>query len=64
MMILLSQTIVERILAGVATRRHVSVADPVGEHVASRQHSMSKSAVSRRIVIAIEPAMTELQDVQ
>jgi putative transposase len=32
----------------------------IGEHVASRQHSMSKSAVSRRFIAATEAAMTEL----
>jgi putative transposase len=57
---LLSQTIVERMLAGVATRRHVSVGDPVGGRVQSAQHSLSKSAVSRRFVAATEAAMTEL----
>ena len=57
---LLSQTIVERMLAGVATRRHVSVGDPVGVQLHAAQRSMSKSAVSRRFIAATEAAMTEL----
>jgi putative transposase len=57
---LLSRTIVERMLAGVATRRHVSVGDPVGEQLHAAQRSMSKSAVSRRFIAATEAALTEL----
>jgi putative transposase len=57
---LLSQVIVERMLAGVATRRHVSVTEPVGERVQASRRSMSKSAVSRRFIDATEAAMTEL----
>ena len=55
---LLQQVIVERMLAGVATRRHVLVAEPVGEQVKAR--SVSKSAVSRRFITATETAMAEL----
>ncbi len=54
---LLRQVVVERMLAGVATRRHEQVAEPVGQ-VAGR--AMSKSAVSRRFVAATEQALTEL----
>ena len=54
---LLRQVVVERMLAGVATRRHEQVAEPVGP-VAGR--SMSKSAVSRRFVVATEAALSEL----
>ncbi len=53
---LLQQVIVERMLAGVATRRHVLVAEPDGETVKAR--SVSKSAVSRRFIT--ETAMAEL----
>ena len=42
---LLRQVVVERMLAGVATRRHVEVAEPVGEP----GRATSKSAVSRRL---------------
>jgi hypothetical protein len=43
---LLRQVVVERMLAGVATRRHVEVAEPVGQ----TGMAVSKSAVSRRCV--------------
>ena len=55
---LLQQVIVERMLAGVATRRHVLVGEPVGETLKAR--SVSKSAVSRRFITATETAMAEL----
>ncbi len=54
---LLRQVVVERMLAGVATRRHVDVAEPVGP-VAGK--ATSKSAVSRRFVAATKTAMAEL----
>jgi len=54
---LLGQIVVERMLAGVATRRHEQIAEPVGP-VAGR--AMSKSAVSRRFVTATERALSEL----
>ncbi len=54
---LLRQVVVERMLAGVATRRHVDVAEPVGPVDAK---GLSKSAVSRRFTAATEAAMTEL----
>jgi hypothetical protein len=47
----------ERMLAGVATRRHVRTAEPVGEQVAEAAKSMSKSAVSRRFVKQTETAL-------
>jgi len=53
---LLRQVVVERMLAGVATRRHVDVIDPVG--VAGK--ATSKSAVSRRFKAATEKAMSGL----
>ena len=53
---LLRQVVVERMLAGVATRRHVDVAEPVG--VAGK--ATSKSAVSRRFKAATEAALSEL----
>ena len=54
---LLARVVVERMLASVATRRHVDVAEPV-KTVKAR--STSKSAVSRRFVAATETAMAEL----
>src|SRR3954471_7913605 len=53
---LLRQVVVERMLAGVATRRHVDVAEPVGVE----GKAASRSAVSRRFKAATEAAMTEL----
>lgn len=53
---LLRQVVVERMLAGVATRRHVEVAEPVGQ----TGTAVSKSAVSRRFVAATQTAVAEL----
>ncbi len=53
---LLRQVVVERMLAGVATRRHVDVTEPVG--VAGT--ATSKSAVSRRFKAATVAAMGDL----
>ena len=47
-------------LAGVATRRHQDVAEPVGAEIDKRSRSTSKSAVSRRFVAATEKALAEL----
>jgi putative transposase len=57
---LLNSLVAERMLAGVATRRHCDVAEPIGEELESRSKSMSKSAVSRRFVAATTVALTEL----
>jgi transposase-like protein len=57
---LLRQLVVERMLAGVATRRHGDVADPLGEDLDARSRATSKSAVSRRFVAATEKALAEL----
>lgn len=54
---LLRQVVVERMLAGVATRRHVEVAEPVGPLTGV---AVSKSAVSRRFVAATTAAVGEL----
>jgi putative transposase len=52
----LRQVVVERMLAGVATRRHLDVTEPVGVE----GKATSKSAVSRRFKAATEAAMSEL----
>lgn len=57
---LLNSLVVERMLAGVATRRHGDVAEPLGEELESRARSTSKSAVSRRFVAATTRALAEL----
>lgn len=54
---LLRQVVVERMLAGVATRRHVDVTEPVG---AVNGKAVSRSAVSRRFKAATEAALGEL----
>lgn len=53
---LLRQVVVERMLAGVATRRHVDVAEPLGVN----GQATSKSAVSRRFKAATVAAMGDL----
>jgi transposase-like protein len=57
---MLNALVVERMLAGVATRRHSDVAEPVGAELEERSKSMSKSAISRRFVAATTKAMGEL----
>jgi len=57
---MLTQVVMERMLAGVATRRHARVAEPVGAHVAREAKSTSRSAISRRFVRQTETALAEL----
>lgn len=57
---LLTQLVVERMLAGVPTRRHVDVADPLGADLDARSTATSRSAVSRRFKRATERALAEL----
>jgi putative transposase len=55
---LLRQVVVEPMLAGVATRRHVLVGEPVGQ----TGTAVSKSAVSHRFVAATTVAVAELPE--
>ena len=57
---LLSQVVMERMLAGVATRRHARTAEPVGAQVVEQAKSTSRSAISRRFVRQTETALAEL----
>ena len=57
---LLCQVVLERMLAGVATRRHARIAEPVGEKVLEGASSTGRSAVSRRFVKETETALAEL----
>ncbi len=57
---LLTQVVVERMLAGVPTRRHVDVAEPLGAELEARSRATSRSAVSRRFRRATEKALAEL----
>ncbi|CAN5580662.1 hypothetical protein BH24CHL9_BH24CHL9_16600 [soil metagenome] len=56
----LSQLVVERMLAGVATRRHVDVGEPLGADIEARASGDSPSSVSRRFVRATRHALDEL----
>lgn len=47
-------------LAGVATRRHARIAEPVGTAVSSSARSTGRSAVSRQFVKQTETALSEL----
>lgn len=57
---LLTQVAVERMLAGVATRRHALVAEPIGEELEDVARGDSRSAVSRRFVAATTEKLAEL----
>ncbi len=57
---LLSQLAVERMLAGVATRRHALVAEPIGEALEDVARGDSRSAISRRFVAATKEKLAEL----
>ena len=46
----LTQVVMERMLAAVATRRHARAAEPVGTPVDKEAKSTSRSAISRRFV--------------
>jgi transposase-like protein len=56
----LTEVVMERMLAGVATRRHARVGEPVGTEVAKETKSTSRSAISRRFVKQTETALAEL----
>jgi putative transposase len=56
----LQQVVLERMLAGVATRRHARIAEPVGEAVTDGARSTGRSAVSRQFVKQTETALAEL----
>src|SRR6185312_3175723 len=57
---MLTQVVMERMLAGVATRRHARTAEPVGSQVDQEAKSTSRSAISRRFVRQTETALAEL----
>src|SRR6476660_5343974 len=57
---MLMQVVMERMLAGVATRRHARTAEPVGIQVEQEAKSTSRSAISRRFVKQTETALGEL----
>jgi len=56
----LNATIMERMLAGVATRSFERVADPIGAEQRAKARSTSKSTVSRRFVSGTKKALDSL----
>jgi transposase-like protein len=57
---LLGRMAMERMLAGVSTRRYPVALEPVGHHVTTESKSTSKSAVSRKFVAMTESALADL----
>ena len=57
---LLGRMAMERMLAGVSTRRYPAALEPVGTKVAEQAASTSRSAVSRRFVAMTETALKDL----
>ena len=57
----LGRLAMEKMLAGLSTRRYAPVGlEPVGEQVTANSRSTSKSAVSRKFVVQTETALAEL----
>jgi putative transposase len=56
----LTQVVMERMLAGLATRRHTAAAEPVGADVEETACATSRSAISRRFVAQTKTALAEL----
>ena len=56
----LGKMAMERMLAGLSTRRYPAGLEPVGEQVAEKSSATSKSTVSRRFVAMTETALAEL----
>jgi transposase-like protein len=57
---ILGRLAMEKMLAGLSTRRYPIGLEPVGEHTQARSRSTSKSAVSRKFVAMTETALTDL----
>ena len=57
---LLDQLTAERVLAGVSTRRHTDVAEPLGDDIEDQARGTGRSSVSRRWKRATEAALAEL----
>ena len=56
----LARVVLERMLAGVSTRRYRRTQEPVGEEVETKARSTSKSAVSRTFIERTRQALGEL----
>jgi transposase-like protein len=57
---LLGKMAMERMLAGVSTRRYPAALEPVGQRVTGQSRSTSRSAVSRKFVAMTEHALADL----
>jgi hypothetical protein len=57
---ILGKMAMEKMLAGLSTRRYPVGLEPVGEQVAEKSSATSQSAVSRRFVAMTETALAEL----
>jgi len=57
---ILGKMAMEKMLAGLSTRRYPVGLEPVGERVAEKSSATSKSAVSRKFVAMTETALAEL----
>jgi transposase-like protein len=57
---LLGKMALERMLAGVSTRRYPTALEPVGEQVQATSRSTSRSAVSRKFVAMTQTALADL----
>ncbi len=60
----LARVVLERMLAGVSTRRYPRTQEPVGEEIETKARSMSKSAVSRTFVERTREALGKLMSRQ
>jgi putative transposase len=60
----LARVVLERMLAGVSTRRYRRTQEPVGEEVEVRARSTSKSSVSRTFIERTRQALVELMSRQ
>lgn len=56
----LTKVVMERMLAGLATRRHTAAAEPVGSDIEESASATSRSAISRRFVAQTRTALAEL----
>jgi putative transposase len=56
----LTHVMMQRMLAGLATRRHTAAAEPVGAEVEQTASATSRSAISRRFVAQTKTALAEL----
>jgi hypothetical protein len=56
----LTKAVLERMLAGVSTRRYRRTAEPVGSEVAAKERSTSRSSVSRNFIERTRVSLSEL----